>query len=79
MYKVLIIDDEPIIRKGLTSIINWNQLGCEICGEAPDGQIGQEMIKNLKPDIILTDIRMPKDDGFSMLRSVKGIVPTVRS
>ncbi len=75
MYKVLIIDDEPIIRKGLTSIINWNQLGCEICGEAPDGQIGQEMIKNLKPDIILTDIRMPKDDGFSMLRSVKGIVP----
>ena len=75
MYKVLIIDDEPIIRKGLSSIINWSQLGCEICGEAQDGIKGQEMIISLKPDIILTDIRMPRADGFTMMREVKEIVP----
>ncbi|MCX7773879.1 MAG: response regulator [Clostridia bacterium] len=74
-YKVLIIDDEPIIRKGLTSIMNWSQLGCEICGEASDGVAGEEMIKRLRPDIILTDIRMPKADGFTMIRQVKESVP----
>ncbi len=75
LYKVLIIDDEPIIRKGLINIINWSQLDCEICGEASDGLSGEELIKSLKPDIILTDIRMPKADGFSMIRQVKEIIP----
>ncbi len=75
LYKVLIIDDEPIIRKGLTSIMNWSQLQCEICGEAADGEMGEEYILKLKPDIILTDIRMPKADGLTMIRRVKEISP----
>lgn len=75
MYKVLIIDDESIIRRGLKNIINWNQLSCEICGEAADGLEGIKLIKSVKPDIILTDIRMPKVDGLTMIQQTKEIVP----
>ncbi len=75
MYKVLIIDDEPIIRKGIKNIINWKQLNCEVCAEASDGAEGLELIKKLLPEIILTDIRMPGLDGLDMLKQVKDIVP----
>ncbi len=75
MYKVLIIDDEPIIRKGIKNIINWKQLDCEVCAEASDGAEGMELIKKLLPEIILTDIRMPGLDGLDMLKQVKDIVP----
>lgn len=75
MFKVLIIDDEPIIRKGLKNIINWKQLGCEICGEASDGLEGREWIQKTLPDIIITDIRMPEIDGLAMIREIKDRVP----
>lgn len=74
MFKVLIIDDEPIIRKGLKNIVNWKQLGCEICGEASDGLEGIEEVKKCLPDIIITDIRMPEVDGLTMIREIKDTV-----
>lgn len=75
MYKVLIIDDESIIRKGIKNIINWKQLDCEVCADASDGIEGIELIKRFLPEIIITDIRMPGLDGLSMIKQVKGIVP----
>jgi len=75
MFKVLIIDDEPIIRKGLKNIINWKSFECEVCGEAADGMDGGELIRKLLPDIIITDIKMPEIDGLSMLRDIKSVVP----
>jgi two-component system response regulator YesN len=66
-YKVLLIDDEPIIRKGLKNIINWEQFGCEVCGEARDGYQGLKMIESLQPDIVFTDIKMPEMTGLEML------------
>ncbi|WP_027628432.1 response regulator [Ruminiclostridium cellobioparum] len=75
MYKVLIIDDESIIRKGIKNIINWKQLDCEVCADASDGIEGIELIKKYLPEIIITDIRMPGMDGLSMIKQVKGIVP----
>lgn len=75
MLKVLIIDDEPIIRKGLKNIINWKQFDCEVCGEAADGLQGRELIKVSAPDIIITDIRMPEMDGLSMIKQIKEAVP----
>jgi two-component system response regulator YesN len=75
MFKVLIIDDEPIIRKGLRNIINWKNFGCEVCGEAADGLEGIELIRKLLPDIIITDIKMPETDGLTMLREIKDSVP----
>lgn len=71
MYKVLIIDDEVIIRKGLRNIIDWKDLDCEICGEASDGMEGIELINKFKPDILITDIKMPEIDGLTMIKNVK--------
>lgn len=70
MYKVLIIDDEPIIRKGLKNIISWNQYDCEVCGEAADGIEGIEKINEYNPDIIFTDICMPEMDGLEMIKKM---------
>lgn len=75
MFKVMIIDDEPIIRKGLKNIINWKQFDCEVCGEASDGTSGSELIRKLLPDIIITDIRMPEVDGLTMIREIKDLIP----
>lgn len=75
MYKVLIIDDESIIRKGIKNIINWRHLECEVCADACDGVEGLELIKLHRPDIIITDIRMPGLDGISMIKQVKILVP----
>lgn len=75
MFKVMLIDDEPIIRKGLKNIINWKRFDCEVCAEAADGLDGSELIKKHLPDIIVTDIRMPGLDGLSMLREIKAVVP----
>ncbi|MHB8063389.1 MAG: response regulator [Ruminiclostridium sp.] len=75
MYKVLIIDDESIIRKGLKNIINWKQIDCEVCADASDGIEGIELIKKYMPEIIITDICMPGLDGLSMIKQVNSIVP----
>lgn len=75
MFKVLIIDDEPIIRKGIRNIVNWDNFGCEVIGEADDGQDGKELIIKEKPDIIITDIRMPEVDGLSMIGDIRDVVP----
>lgn len=75
MFKVLIIDDEPIIRKGLRNIINWKNFECEVCGEASDGLKGIELINELHPEIIITDVRMPAMDGLTMIKEVKEALP----
>ena len=75
MYKVLLIDDEPIIRKGLKNTIPWESYGCGVCGEAADGIEGLEKIKDLKPEIIITDIRMPGMNGLDMIENIHEIVP----
>lgn len=73
MYKVLIIDDEYFIREGMKKAIKWELLGCELIGEAQDGEEGVEKILKLQPDIIVTDIRMPKKDGLAMIEEIQSI------
>lgn len=72
MFKIVIIDDEPMVRKGLMTVINWEALGCKVIGEAGNGVEGLELIHAHHPDIILTDINMPEVDGLRMIREVKG-------
>jgi two-component system, LytTR family, response regulator len=67
--KVLIVDDEPIARRGLRSILELEP-AVEIVGEARDGKEAVTLIQNLKPDIVLLDIRMPDMDGFEVVQTI---------
>ena len=68
MYKVLIAEDEDIIRKGIAYTIDWLSMGCTIVGEAANGEEGLCKIKSLEPDIVLVDIKMPVLNGIEMIR-----------
>ncbi len=68
MYKVLIVEDEDIIRKGLRYTVKWGDLDCTVAGEARNGVEGVEAIRSLNPDIVIADITMPVKDGLEMIR-----------
>ena len=70
MYRIIIVDDEPQIRKGLCSFIDWAEYGVEIVGEAADGIEALELIKTLHPDIVLTDIAMPLMNGLQLIEKM---------
>lgn len=67
MLNVLIVEDEDIIRQGLVHLIDWKKMGCTVIGQARDGEEGEKLIKALRPDIVLTDIKMPKKNGIKMV------------
>ena len=67
MYRVLIVEDEQIIRKGLIYGFNYEAADCVVVGEASNGQEGIDKIKELNPDIVITDINMPIKDAFDLL------------
>ena len=71
MYKLLIIDDEPLVLAGIRSMINWEELNIEVCGSAPNGSKGWDIMMKEKPDIILTDIKMPVMSGLDLLKKTR--------
>lgn len=73
MLKVLIVEDEDMIRKGLIHTVDWTSMECVVIGEARNGKEGLEKIQELKPDIIFTDIIMPKITGIEMLEKAKEV------
>jgi two-component system response regulator YesN len=73
MHKVLIVDDEPIVREGLQYIIDWKKNGFEIAGTAENGEEGLRKIETLHPDLVITDIRMPGLTGLEMVEKAKKI------
>ena len=70
MYRVVLVDDERLIVRGLSSVVPWEELGCEVAGTAYDGDTGLELIRQIRPDIVLTDIRMPNMDGLSKVVTI---------
>lgn len=70
MYKVVIVEDEAIIRQGLINSIPWSDYECKVVGEAKNGKEGLELIANVKPDIIVLDINMPVMGGFEMIEKL---------
>lgn len=72
MYKVMLIDDEEIIIEGLKKAVPWAEFGCELVGTADNGIEGQRLIRELMPDILITDIRMSGKSGLQMLRDLTG-------
>ena len=71
MYKVMLIDDEPIIVEGMKKSIDWAKFGCEVIGTASNGLQGRQLIEKMKPDMIFLDICMPEMDGLTMVAALK--------
>ncbi|MGO5442509.1 response regulator [Faecalimonas sp. LCP19S3_D12] len=67
MYKLLIVDDEILIRNGIQNLIEWEIYGIEIIGEAEDGMKAYLSIKEEKPDLVLVDISMPNMNGLELI------------
>ena len=78
MYKVLLVDDELDIIEGLTAIIDWYSRNCTIVGTAYNGRMGAQQAALLKPDIIVTDIRMPLVEGIEMIATIKKTQPHIK-
>lgn len=68
MYKLLIVDDEPLVQAGIKSMLNWSEMGIEICGTAMNGQVALKIIEEASPDIVITDIKMPVMNGLELAR-----------
>jgi two-component system response regulator YesN len=71
LHKVMIVDDEPMIREGLKSIIEWDKHGFTVVGEASNGRDALTKYRELQPDLILIDIRMPGMDGLQVIQEVR--------
>lgn len=71
MYRTILIDDEPLILAGIASLIRWEDHDCCIIGKATDSHAALEMILETRPDIIITDIRMPVMDGIELIEACK--------
>ncbi|MBO4638944.1 MAG: response regulator [Treponema sp.] len=78
MYSVFLVDDEPIVLEGIRSKINWEEAGFSFAGEATDGEIALSMIHELKPDILITDIKMPFMDGLQLAATIKKTQPWIK-
>ncbi len=77
MLKVFLVEDEFVVRQGIKNNIDWKSHGYDFCGEAADGELAFPMIQKLKPDIVITDIRMPFMDGLVLSRLIKKELPWV--
>jgi len=70
MYQVLIVDDEPIVKIALRSMIDWSALDFHICATASNGEEALEMVRRYTPQLIICDLKMPKMDGIELIRAV---------
>ena len=78
LYKIIIVDDEEEIRLGVRRKIDWEEYGFEVVGDAENGQEALELAEKIKPDIIMTDIKMPFLDGLQLSEKIKYIMPSTK-
>lgn len=72
MIRVVIVEDEYYVRKGLIKTFDWDAMDCQVVGEAANGREGIAVIEETRPDLVIADVEMPVIDGIEMVRQLKG-------
>ena len=78
MYRVILIDDERLIVEGLRKVVKWSDFDCQVVATAGDAAEGTALIRELQPHILFTDIRMPGQDGLTMLAGLRSEFPDMQ-
>ncbi len=77
-YKVFLVEDEIATREGIRDAVDWTAAGYQFCGEAPDGEIALPLIRERRPETVVTDIRMPFMDGLQLCRILRETLPSTK-
>ena len=78
MLRTFLVEDEFVVRENIKKMVPWEQYGYELVGEAPDGEVALPMIRKLKPDLLITDIKMPFMDGLTLSKMVRKDFPGMK-
>ena len=78
MYRVVIVDDEPVIVEGLSKGIEWEKWNCKVAGTAGSSAEGIRVIRSVRPDLLITDISMPGEDGLVMIAALRSEFPDMQ-
>lgn len=78
LYKVFLVEDEIVTREGIRDNVDWRAAGFEFCGEAPDGEMALPLIEKARPDVLITDIRMPFMDGLQLCKILRDRMPALK-
>ena len=77
-YKVFFVEDEIVTREGIRDNVNWTANGFEFCGEASDGEMALPLLQAARPDVLITDIKMPFMDGLQLCKIVRERMPWIK-
>lgn len=78
LYRILLVDDEEEVRKGIIRKMEWEKLGFEVVGDAENGEEALEKVEQLQPNVVITDIRMPYMDGLALTKRIREKYPSIR-
>ncbi len=78
MFKVFLVEDEIVVREGIRKNIPWEQYGFHFAGDAPDGELALPLIRQIQPDLLITDIKMPFMDGLALIELVRKELPRTK-
>jgi two-component system response regulator YesN len=78
MFKVFLVEDEIVVREGIRNNILWEQYGFLYSGDAPDGELALPLIRQIQPDLLITDIKMPFMDGLALIELVRKELPKTK-
>ena len=74
-YRVILVDDKPLVLRSLKETVDWSKLDCTVAGEAMDGVEAVELMNSITPDIVVSDIKMPGMDGLQLTEHIKSRFP----